>query len=180
MGVAHANVMSFAGRQKPDAPWLEFLDVRYRLLVAYQRRERGRRETKKSPTAVRVELRTAFLQLSGALDQVTVPVEYWSDRPHERLQGEQNHASMLSNLNALIRVLESLAASEKDCDSQRVVVERIMWEQTRILEEQRRFASPSIPRILSATLDEHTLSTRACHPVLRCTSLLLFNDHMQA
>ena len=77
--VGHANLMSFAGRQKdirPDAPWLEFLDVRYRLLVAYQRHERGCRETKKSPTAVtRVELRTAFLQLSGALDQVTVPVE---------------------------------------------------------------------------------------------------------
>lgn len=72
--------MSFC-RQKdirPDAPWLEFLDVRYRLLVAYQRHERGRRETKKSPTnavSTRVELRTAFLQLSGALDQVTVPVE---------------------------------------------------------------------------------------------------------
>lgn len=78
--VDYANLMSFAGRQKdirPDAPWLEFLDVRYRLLVTYQRHERGGRESKKSPTAghVRVELRTAFLQLSGALDQVTVPVE---------------------------------------------------------------------------------------------------------
>lgn len=52
--------------------------------------------------------------------------QYWSERPHEKLQGEQNHASMLSNLNALIRVLESLAAGEKDGDAQRVVVERMM------------------------------------------------------
>jgi hypothetical protein len=63
--------------------------------------------------------------------------QYWSDRPHERLQGEQNHASMLSNLNALIRVLESLAASEKDCDSQRVVVERMMVSNFGLCREYR-------------------------------------------
>lgn len=44
---------------------------------------------------------------------------------------------MLSNLNALIHVLESLAAAEKDCDSQRVVVERMMVSKLGLCRECR-------------------------------------------
>lgn len=70
-------LMSFACGQKeirPDAPWPEFLDVRYRLLTAYQRYERRQRTAAEVATADQ-GLRIAFLRLSGALDQVTVPLE---------------------------------------------------------------------------------------------------------
>lgn len=67
---------------------------------------------------------------------ITFGAQYWSERPHEKLQGEQNHASMLSNLNALIHVLESLAA-ENDDDTLPVVVERMMVSKSGLWRERR-------------------------------------------
>lgn len=64
-------------RIRPDAPWLQFLDARYRSLLAYQSLEKIRRLVPGADPGAAADdpLRSAFLQLTHALDRVTVPLE---------------------------------------------------------------------------------------------------------
>ncbi|POY70850.1 hypothetical protein BMF94_6263 [Rhodotorula taiwanensis] len=113
---------------RPDAPWLQFLDGRYPLLLAYQAVERARQA--EGPTSDSLDpLRKSFLHLTRELDRITIPVEYWSDRPHEALEGEGRHVRPVEGLAKLASAFAERSSSGRVDDTasaQRIMTELIL------------------------------------------------------
>lgn len=128
---------------RPDAPWLQFLDGRHPLLLAYQAVERARQA--EGPTSDSLDpLRKSFLHLTRVLDRITIPVEvsspvcayvsdnidlrhlqYWSDRPHEALEGEGRHVRPVEGLAKLASAFAERSSSGRVDDTasaQRIMV----------------------------------------------------------
>ncbi|BGP53262.1 hypothetical protein JCM8202_002587 [Rhodotorula sphaerocarpa] len=147
-------------RIRPDAPWLQFLDARYRLLLAYQSLEKIRRLVPGADPGAAADdpLRSAFLQLTHALDRVTVPLEYWSERPHENLEGEEKHAAMLGALSDLAAGLSDLSGQPNDAEREERML-RIMGDHIRFLRPEPTVppgASPSSsPPLLPSSPSEY-------------------------
>ncbi|GAA6048030.1 hypothetical protein JCM3770_000156 [Rhodotorula araucariae] len=84
----------------PNAPWTTFID-------AFPAAQRQRPD---SPSfSGREVLCKAYIRFSLALDRFTVPMQYWSERPHEDVKSAKSHAAFIDVLDELEARLHRIA-----------------------------------------------------------------------
>ncbi|BGP37086.1 hypothetical protein JCM10450v2_000994 [Rhodotorula kratochvilovae] len=143
----------------PNAPWKTFIDARSRALSAFALVQDAKRQRPASPSSSSRDLLCkAYIRFSRALDRVTVPMQYWSELPHEDVKSGKSHAALLSVLDELearlLRIAgvtppEPLEIGGRE-ESEEMLEELAEWvvEQAGLLEKQRTVSPHAFARLI--------------------------------